>query len=565
MDIINNISKTLKDDLMVELKKDSRVSIAASCFSMYAYRELKKQFEGIAKLRFIFTSPAFLAEKNESKRREFYIPRLTREKSLYGSEFEVKLRNELTQKAIARECADWIRRKVEFRSNTTNENMSGFVAIQTNEDTVSYNPVQNFTTVDLGCEKGNTAYTMITKIESPHSHQFLQVFDDVWRDSKKMQDVTGEVIENISAVYQENPPAFIYFITLYNIFREFLDDISEDELPNEKNGFKDSIIWQKLYSFQRDAALAIINKLERYNGCILADSVGLGKTFTALAVIKYYENRNKSILVLCPKKLQDNWNTFKGNYVNNPIAADRLNYHVLFHTDLSREDGYSNGIDLSRINWGNFDLVVIDESHNFRNGGDYGGPDGDRENRYLRLLTHVIKAGVKTKVLMLSATPVNNRFFDLYHQLNLAYEGESDIFNEKLNLKKDRDIKYIFRQAQSAFNKWSKFETKEKTTENLLNMLDFDFFEVLDSVTIARSRKHIEKYYDTGSFGKFPQRNKPITKRPFLTTLKNAVNYNEIYGTLNSLNLSIYIPSDYILPSRMAKYQGNTDLGKRLT
>ncbi|MDR1100418.1 MAG: DEAD/DEAH box helicase family protein, partial [Treponema sp.] len=378
MDIINNISKTLKDDLIIELKKDSRVSIAASCFSMYAYRELKKQFEGVAGLRFIFTSPAFLAEKDEPKRREFYIPRLTREKSLYGSEFEVKLRNELTQKAIARECADWIRKKVEFRSNTTDENMGGFVTIQTNEDIVSYSPVQNFTTVDLGCEKGNTAYTMIIKAESPHSRQFLQLFDEVWRDSKKMQDVTGEVIENIGAVYQENPPAFIYFITLYNIFREFLDDISEDELPNEKTGFKDSVIWQKLYTFQRDAALAIINKLERYNGCILADSVGLGKTFTALAVIKYYENRNKSILVLCPKKLQDNWNTFKGNYVNNPIAADRLNYHVLFHTDLSREEGYSNGIDLSRINWGNFDLVVIDESHNFRNGGDYGGPDGDR-------------------------------------------------------------------------------------------------------------------------------------------------------------------------------------------
>jgi hypothetical protein len=203
MDIINNISKTLKDDLIVELRKDSRVSIAASCFSMYAYRELKKQLEGIVGLRFIFTSPAFLAEKAEPNRREFYIPRLTREKSLYGSEFEVKLRNELTQKAIARECADWIRKKVEFRSNTTNENMGGFVTIQTNEDTVSYNPVQNFTTVELGCEKGNTAYTMITKAEPPYSRQFLQLFDDVWQDSKKMQDVTNEVIESINAVYQE--------------------------------------------------------------------------------------------------------------------------------------------------------------------------------------------------------------------------------------------------------------------------------------------------------------------------------------------------------------------------
>jgi SNF2 family DNA or RNA helicase len=371
-----------------------------------------------------------------------------------------------------------------------------------------------------------------------------------------MQDVTDEIIESISAVYHENPPAFIYFITLYNIFREFLDDLSEDYLPNEKTGFNESLIWKMLYPFQWDAALAIINKLERYNGCILADSVGLGKTFTALAVIKYYENRNKSVLVLCPKKLQDNWNTFKGNYINNPIALDRLNYHVLFHTDLSREEGYSNGIDLNRLNWGNFDLVVIDESHNFRNGGAMGGAGGDKENRYLRLLNKVIKAGVKTKVLMLSATPVNNRFFDLYNQLKLAYEGDPEIINEKLNLKKDRDIEYIFRQAQIAFNTWSKKEPNERTTENLLRELSFDFFVVLDSVTIARSRKHIEKYYNAGNLC-FPQRNKPITERPFLTTLEGAVNYNEIYEQLESLN----VPAVY---ARAVCQQQNRTFGSRI-
>jgi SNF2 family DNA or RNA helicase len=476
----------------------------------------------------MFTSPTFLADKQEAKQREFYIPRLSREKSLYGSEFEVKLRNELTQKAIARECAEWIKKKVQFRSNTTNELMGGFVTVENPEYSVSYNPVQNFTTVDLGCEKGNSAYTMINKIEAPYSNRFLELFNNIWKDNKKMQDVTEEVIENISAVYKENAPVFIYFITLYNIFKEFLENISEDDLPNEKTGYQGSHIWKMLYDFQRDAAFAIINKLERYNGCILADSVGLGKTFTALAVVKYYENRNKSVLVLCPRKLQDNWNTFKGNYVNNPIAVDRLNYHVLFHTDLSRKDGYSNGIDLSRINWGNFDLVVIDESHNFRNGGEMSGPEGNRENRYLRLVNKVIRAGVKTKVLMLSATPVNNRFYDLYNQLSIAYEGDPQQINEMLSLKKERDIDYIFRQAQAAFNRWSKYEPEERTTENLLRMLDFDFFEILDNVTIARSRKHIEKYYDIDKIGKFPQRNKPITKRPFLTTLKNAVNYNEI-------------------------------------
>ena len=330
-----------------------------------------------------------------------------------------------------------------------------------------------------------------------------------------------------------------------------MDDISEDELPNEATGFKESKIWGMLYNFQRDAVLAIISKLEKYNGCILADSVGLGKTFTALAVIKYYENRNKSVLVLCPKKLSENWNTYKGNYVNNPIAEDRLRYDVLYHTDLSRSYGQSNGIDLDRLNWGNYDLVVIDESHNFRNGGEVSGEDA-KENRYLKLLNKVIRAGVRTKVLMLSATPVNNKFIDLKNQLALAYEGDSEQINKKLDTTKSIDE--IFRQAQKAFNVWSRLPAERRTTDALLRTLDFDFFELLDSVTIARSRKHIEKYYNTSDIGKFPERLPPLSLRPRLTDLNDAINYNDIYSLLMSLNLSIYTPSNYIMPSKLAKY-----------
>ena len=339
-------------------------------------------------------------------------------------------------------------------------------------------------------------------------------------------------------------------MTLYHVFNEFLDDISEDELPNEATGFKQSKIWSLLYDFQKDAVLAIINKLERYNGCILADSVGLGKTFTALAVMKYYENRNKSVLVLCPKKLAENWNTYKDNYVNNPIAADRLNYDVLFHTDLSRAHGFSNGLDLDRLNWANYDLVVIDESHNFRNGA--GTHANTRENRYVKLMDKVIRAGVKTKVLMLSATPVNNRFVDLKNQLAIAYEGDSENMNKQLNTTKT--IEEIFKQAQRAFNTWSKLEPEARTTDALLRTLDFDFFELLDSVTIARSRKHIEKYYDTTEIGKFPERKKPISRRPQLTDLNSAINYNEIYEQLMLLTLCIYTPSNYIFPSKVQKY-----------
>jgi ERCC4-related helicase len=563
MELINNVGKTLRDDLMQQMQSGSRLSIAASCFSIYAFQELKEALKDIKELRFIFTSPTFTTEKTPKQQREFYIPRLDRERTLYGSEFEVKLRNELTQKAIARECAEWIRQKACFKSNRTSEQMMGFI----NLDETSYSPINGFTTVDLGCEKGNNAYTMIQKAETPFSKAYIDLFNQLWNDSSRLQVVTEEVIDSISNAYKENAPEFLYFVALYNIFNEFLEDISEDELPKEATGFKNSAIWNKLYNFQRDAALAVINKLERYNGCILADSVGLGKTFTALSVIKYFESRNRTVLVLCPKKLFENWNTYRQNYVNNPLAKDRLNYDILYHTDLSRTQGRSNDLDLERVNWGNYDLVVIDESHNFRNGGkvstDENG-ENPRENRYLRLMNKVIRAGVKTKVLMLSATPVNNRFNDLKNQLQLAYEGQSEAFNDLLPT--ERGIDDIFRQAQTAYNMWANFAPEERTTERLLRMLDFDFFKLLDAVTIARSRKHIQQYYDTTDIGTFPKRLKPISRQPHLTDLNTAINYNEIFEQLQQLRLAIYAPSAFILDSRLYKYkEEESTTGHRLS
>lgn len=560
--VFDNVTEIVRDDMASTITKGSKLSVAAACFSMYAYKELKEQLESIDECRFIFTSPTFVKEKVEKQKREFYIPRLSRENSLYGTEFEIKLRNEMTQKAIAKECADWIRRKVQFKSNTTGENMGGFVTVSDKEQQVAYMPINGFTTVDIGCERGNNSYNIVNRFDAPFSETYIQLFEMLWNDKDKLQDVTDVVIENITTAYNENSPEFIYFMTLYHVFSEFLDDISEDELPNEATGFKQSKIWNMLYDFQKDAVLAIINKLERYNGCILADSVGLGKTFTALAVVKYYENRNKSVLVLCPKKLAENWNTYKDNYVNNPIAADRLNYDVLFHTDLSRTHGFSNGLDLDRLNWENYDLVVIDESHNFRNGA--GTHANTQENRYVKLMDKIIRAGVKTKVLMLSATPVNNRFVDLKNQLAIAYEGDSEQINKKLDTSKTIDE--IFKQAQKAFNAWSKLKPEDRTTDALLRTLDFDFFELLDSVTIARSRKHIEKYYNTAEIGKFSERKKPISLRPKLTDLDSAINYNQIYEQLMLLSLCIYTPSNYIFPSKMQKYLDLThNKGENLT
>lgn len=565
MEVFDNINKRVYEDFKKEIEEKTLISMASAYFSIYAYEELKEELEKVEKFRFIFTKPTFIEEMEEKKSREFYIPRLSREKGLYGTDFEMKLRNELTQKSIARECADWINRKAVFKSNRTKGSMGGFLTLENSKNQYSYAPMQGFTLADIGREKGNNIYNIVQKTESPMSDIYLKMFEEVWNDEEKLEDVTEEVMANISAAYQENSPDLIYFFILYNIFNEFLEDLSEDNLPNHLTGFKDSKIWDMLYNFQEDAALAIINKLEEYNGCILADSVGLGKTFTALAVIKYYENRNKSVLVLCPKKLAENWNTYKGNYVNNILYEDRLRYDVLFHTDLSRETGESNGIDLERINWGNYDLVVIDESHNFRNGGQiYGDGNDKRENRYLRLLNKVIRQGVKTKVLMLSATPVNNKFIDLRNQLALSYEGESRKLQEKLKMEKTIDD--VFKSSQRTFNVWADFEPTNRTTKKLLSMLDFDFFKILDNVTIARSRKHIERYYDTKEIGSFPERLKPISIREGLTDLKSAVNYNDIYDILTSLNLTIYTPSLYILPSRLDKYENRTGIkGENLT
>ena len=557
MKLIDNLSEKLVDDLRVTMQRDSRVSIAAACFSVYAYEELKAQLENIDELRFLFTSPTFLQEKTAKARREFYIPRRNREKALHGSEFEIRLRNDFSQKAISRECADWIRRKVCFKSNQTAEGIPNFMTIDSAEP-VTYAPINGFTRADLGCERGNSLFTMINRIDAPQSTQYLELFNTIWNDKQRLQDVTDTVLESITTAYQENSPEFLYFFALYNIFGDFLEHVSEDDLPSDTNGFKESIVWNKLYTFQKDAALAIISKLEQFNGCILADSVGLGKTFTALAVIKYYENRNLRVLVLCPKKLSDNWITYKANYRNNPLAGDRLRYDVLYHTDLSREQGFSGETDLSKLNWAAYDLVVIDESHNFRNGGDVD--DDGKSNRYTKLMNKVIRPGARTRVLMLSATPVNNRFYDLRNQLALAYEGNSSAWKDKLDT--NRSVEEIFRSAQKQFNAWSKLAPSQRTTEQLMRMLDFDFFEILDAVTIARSRQHIEKYYNIEEIGNFPIRLPPVTKQPPLTDLNNAITYDEIYELILSLTLSIYTPSNYILPSRLKKYADLNHEGK---
>lgn len=550
MKLIDNINHRLGDDLKETIGKNAKLSIAASSFSIYAFEALKKELRHIDELRFVFTSPTFIEENFKKEVPKFFIPHLYKEAELCGGDFELRLKNQLNQRAIAKECSKWVKEKVTFKSNKHhNQSLNGIIHINnSNESAVAYSNVNSFTTSDLGITPKKGFPTLIQKFDYPNSQAYLEWFNQIWENEEDLKDVTQRVQDYFASAYKENSPEFIYFITLYNIFNDFLDDLSLDNLPNDQIGFKNTLIWSKLFNFQKDAVIGAINKLEKYNGCILADSVGLGKTFSALGVIKYYEMRNKDVLVLCPKKLEANWNTYRNNDKNNILQSDRLRYDVLFHTDLSRDKGESNGRRLEHINWGNYGLVVIDESHNFRNNNPYS----DRENRYQKLLRKIVKEGIETKVLMLSATPVNNRFNDLKNQLALAYEGDAYKIDSKLDT--SSGIDQIFRKAQQAFNVWSTLENSVRSTEKLLDMLDFDFFEILDSLTIARSRKHITTYYDTSAIGKFPKRNKPVSIQCPLTK-DGQVTYAEIAEVLTLLNLSVYTPLNYILPSKTQLYK----------
>ena len=589
MKVFDDAADSLRNEIAGAIVLNSEVSVAAACFSLRAYDELKEQLDGVDRFRFMFSSPTFV---RTAKTGSEPLPQRARERVLYGTEAETAVGGVLRRKAVARECAEWIRKKAAFKSVRQSANngndwhgpaMSSFLAVEQAEGQNAgppagradgrrtvYMPLDaGFTPAGIGAAEGTALATIVNRLNTPTADAYLAAFDRIWNDPDALEDVTGVILNALSDAYAENPPELVYFIALYYVFGAFLE---ENSTKNERNGqdngngtaddssatnassgeeqhdgFHDSKIWNALYDFQKDAALALISKLERHNGCILADSVGLGKTFTALAVIKYYESRNKNVLVLCPKQLAENWNTYKSNYANNPLAEDRLRYDVLFHTDLSRTSGESNGLDLSRINWGNYDLVVIDESHAFRNGGDTGTTSSRRHNRYTRLLEDVVRAGVQTKVLMLSATPVNNRFDDLENQLALAYGGVPE------------RIKSIFRRARKAFLAWSRLPEGKRTADALLRTLDPDFFDLLDAVTIARSRANIREYYDTTTIGTFPERLKPISLRPSLTDLPGAASDKDLCDGIEQLNLAIYTPSAFLLPGKGKKASPSVD------
>lgn len=539
------------DELKDDLTKDSKLSVISAYFTIYAYAELKRELSKIDSMRFIFTEPTFI-KQNKELLREYYIEH-DAAKKVSGNEFEIKLRNEMKQAAIAKECAQWLKSKAEIKSlKRANPAQPRLLYIENPEENVSINGTVDFTTDGLGITPSDRIDSNMCMYGKEYTIGFLQSFNDLWDDESAVEDVKQKVLDQMQILYKENTPEFIYFITLYNIFSDYLNELTEDNIIKSRTGFKQTLIWDKLYQFQKDGVMGAIDKIEKYNGCIIADSVGLGKTFTALAVIKYYELRNDRVLVLAPKKLRENWTIYTQNDKRNIFGADRFNYDVLNHTDLSRSSGFSGEINLSTINWSNYDLVVIDESHNFRN----NPPVKNRITRYEKMMNEVIKAGVKTKVLMLSATPVNNRMNDIKNQIAFITEGK----NNALAGVGLANIDQTLRKAQLVFNKWSQLPDEQRNTDTFVDMMDIDYFKLLDTITIARSRNHIEKYYSLDEIGKFPTRRPPQNIYAQIDKQHEFPSISEVNRTIKKLTLGVYSPITYLLPEKRSAYERKYDV-----
>lgn len=530
------------DALREHLTEGSKLSVISGFFSIYGFESLKRELKGLDKFRLL------LAQEPENDLTDGSIA------ALAGDEFELRFRNRLDQNRIAKECAKWLADKADIKvaKNPSAFGQNLMLAQDKDGGAIGIQGSSTFTSTGFGYSESNRFHMNMCAKDAPSTQAMLEWFETIWNDPAAVEDAKSLLLERLDRLVTDQTPEFIYFLTLYNIFKDFLEDIDEESIIKSKTGFKDTTVWNKLYKFQRDGVLGAIDKLEKYNGCIIADSVGLGKTFEALAIIKYYELRNDRVLVLCPKKLRDNWTVYTVNDKRNLLATDRFNYDVLNHTDLTRLQGRSGEINLETLNWGNYDLVVIDESHNFRNSSS--AKEG--LTRYSRLMDEIIRSGVKTKVLMLSATPVNNRMNDLKNQVAFITEGIDSAYSEQ----GISSIEETLRKAQTRFNNWLRQEERERTVEALLDSMNFDYFKLLDLLTIARSRKHIEKYYDVSEIGSFPERLQPINIKADIDTLGQFPPLREINRTIRKLNLSAYSPLKYVRTDKREEYSRKYDV-----
>jgi len=551
----NHSCGAVGDFLKQAITSNADVSIVSAYFTIYAYHQLKDNLDEINNLRFLFGDPAFIKAVDPDKTN-------TMSFRIEDDQISIPLESRLTQKTIARECSEWIKSKVEIRSMVKPNFLHGKLYHIKQESGIekAIAGSSNFTVNGLGLG-GSKNIELNLIIDSDRDRQELKIwFDNLWDDNTGLvEDVKDQVLNYLKQLYVENEPEFIYFKTLFHIFDDYFKDQKQGGLLDEQTGFYDSEVWNVLYDFQKDGVRGAINKILKHNGCIIADSVGLGKTYEALAVIKYFEILNYRVLVLCPKKLTGNWTIYQAsqNHALNPFKRDRYNYTVLYHTDMSRESGKSdaNGIDLANFNWGAYDLVVIDESHNFRgNPMDNVKDDGSiKMNRAKWLMEKVIKSGAKTRVLMLSATPVNNTLRDLRNQIALITEGREDALFEACRIK---DIGLTLRNAQAQFTTWADPKRNPKRNmKQLLERLDSSFFKLLDELTIARSRKHIKSFYGLDSVDSFPERNKPYSVYPDIDLIKRFPSYDRINKQILEYKLSVFNPTAYVKPDKQKKYE----------
>jgi len=524
------------DELVKTIGPDSALSILSGMFSIYGYSVLQKELSRANQIRLLLTTWGDDAIHN-----------------LTGTLPELRLINRLDQHHIAKDCASWLSQNVEPRAyfGPTGIGQNLYLVSGRNGNSLAIQGSSNFTASGLGETKSDSYEMNMAVKDSQGVAQLVSWFDALWNDGQSVRPIKDELLKKLEFIASDKPPNLIYFLTLFNLFKDYLEDIDEDSIIRSKTGFKDTLVWNKLYKFQKAGVLGAIDKIEKFNGCIIADSVGLGKTFEALAVIKYYELRNDRALVLCPKKLRENWTVFTINDKRNLLAADRFNYDVLNHTDLTRIRGKSGEINLETLNWGNYDLVVIDESHNFRN----NDTKSTGLTRYQRLMEQIIRSGVKTKVLMLSATPVNSRMNDLKNQVAFITEGH-DAALEDTGI---TSIENTLRKAQTRFNQWLKLPEEQRKTEALLESMNFDYFKLLDLLTIARSRKHIEKYYDSAEIGKFPERLKPMNLKTDIDTQGEYPPPKEVNMAIKKLNLAAYAPLEYVRMDKREEYSRKYD------
>lgn len=516
------------DELRRALTPPASLDVASPAFSLFAFSELRDILEKLDSCRVV------LGTNGD----DF---------GLTGLESDRAFRNRLNVHWLARECAGWVRKRAEVRATPTALPQS--ILIAGNSDTGLQRAITgncSFSTEGLGVTPGNQFALIQCSEKAEESAIFNNWFTSLWKTLPDGDHHKLGLVAQLQELSAPKAPSIIYYLTLLHIFKNLGDELDEERIVKSATGIRNTTVWNKLYKFQRDGVVGAIDKLERLGGCIIADSVGLGKTFEALAIIKYYELRNDRVLVLVPKRLRDNWTLYKANDRRNFLASDRFNYDVLNHTDLSRDGGTSGDIDLGHVNWGNYDIVVIDESHNFRNKATHN----TRETRYDRLMRRIIKDGVKTRVLMLSATPVNNRLADLKNQIAFVTEGNDLALLDNGIM----SIEATVRQAQLQFNRWLSMEDAQRTPSRLLDMLGFDYFKLLDLLTIARSRKHIEKYYGTVETGRFPERLKPLNIKPDVDLAGEFRSIRDINNEIRRLTLAAYAPLRYVLPHKQAAY-----------